>query len=240
MAPGPALPKKLRIGVMMEEIQAADIMGADVFASLGRLPDDMAAYVSTTLDPAMAEKAAKYQDDAVEIEWFYIATTLDPVRFYGSFKWVPNTTYANCPRDLDIVIQGGNLPTCRPAEADRFMKEAFPKTRFWLTTCTGAIWLASSGVLDGKQATTNRAWAAAAKLLHPKVEWVEQRWVVQEKPYEGGGGNSEVWTAAGAVAGFDMIAAFCLEKFNPDFVRDVALASLDYFPEQTPGQFYRK
>ncbi len=36
-----------------------------------------------------------------------------------------------------------------------------------------------------------------------------------------------------------MIARFCLEKFNSDFVRDVALTPLDYFPEKTPGQFYK-
>lgn len=225
------LPKKLCIGVLMEEIQAADIMSIDIFTSLCKTPSDIAAYLST-LGPALNEHsatAAKYQDQMLDIEWFFIASTLDPAPFYMSFRWVPNVTYQDCPRDLDIVIQGGNWPNCRPAEADRFMKEAFPKTRYWLTTCIGSLWLASSGALNGRKATTNRVFLPLAKSLHPDVKWVDRRWVVQGKPYEGGDDtNGEVWTAAGAVAGLDMVAAFCLEKFNPEFVRDVAFESLDY------------
>ncbi|TPX15353.1 uncharacterized protein E0L32_004630 [Thyridium curvatum] len=242
MASSPALPKKLRIAVLMEAVQATDIMGIDILNGLRNPPPEMADGLAA-LGPAMAEVGAtlaKYQDDMIDIEWFYVASSLEPAHFFLSFKWLPNCTYETCPRDLDIVILGGNMPTWRPAEADRFIKEAFPKTRFWLTTCTGSVWLASAGVLDGKQATTNRAFRPVAKLLHPNVEWVDQRWVVQEKLWEGEGGTGEVWLAAGAIAGFDMIAQFCLQKFNPDHLRDLSFMGLDYYPERAMGQYYEQ
>lgn len=60
-----------------------------------------------------------------------------------------------------------------------------------MTTCIGSLWLASSGVSDGKSATTNRGALPLAKKLYPKVEWMDQRWVVDGK----------YWTAGGAGAG---------------------------------------
>lgn len=35
-----------------------------------------------------------------------------------------------------------------------------------------------------------------------------------------------------------MIAAFCLAKFDPEFVKVCALEGLDLFPDRKPGQFY--
>ncbi|KAM0325960.1 hypothetical protein ACHAQA_007265 [Verticillium albo-atrum] len=227
--------KSVRVGVMMENIQLADIIGIDILFNLSApTPEMEKEMVASGIPP---EFITKYADHMIDTEFFYMATTLDPAPTTPTLRWLPNVTYDDCPRDLDIVITGGPFPSHRPAAADRFMKEAFPKTRVWLTTCTGSMWLASSGALNGKKATTNRIFLPGAKKLYPEVEWVEQRWVVQDKVYEGEG-KGEVWTAGGAGAGVDMVADYCLKNFDPEFVTNVSLTSIDFAPNTPRGQFY--
>ncbi|KAK2043121.1 DJ-1/PfpI family protein [Colletotrichum somersetense] len=233
-------PKKLRIGVMLEEVQLADIVGIDIF---GNISDP---YVSgvISVDP----KYAKFGPHAVSIEFFYMATTLETSFMtppqagsdsLGGFKFVPTVTYDDCPRDLDIVLIGGPLPSHRPPQADKFMKEAWNKTPVWLTTCIGSVWLASTGLLEGKTCTTNKEFLDMAKQMYPGTNWLRQRWVVEEKAYEGTGGRKgELWTAGGAGAGIDMIAHYCLQRFGYEFVNTMSLEMLELNPGGRNGQFY--
>lgn len=84
-----------------------------------------------------------------------------------------------------------------PDASLEYLREAAKQTKTILTTCTGAMWLAKSGVLDGKKATTNRLGLEGAKTMWPEVEWVDQRWVVETGVSEG----AEIWTAGGAGCG---------------------------------------
>ena len=113
------------------------------------------------------------------IEFLYPATTLDPTFMTPGLFVKPTHTYDDMPRDLDILLIGGPLPTHRPKEADKFMKEAFPLSKVVMTTCIGSIWLASSGVMSGYKATTNREFMPIAKQLYPETQWLDQRWVVE-------------------------------------------------------------
>lgn len=81
----------------------------------------------------------------------------------------PTHTYANAPRDLDIIMIGGPNPTTVHPESLTFLQEASKQTKVILTTCTGGAWLARSGVLDGKKATTNRSWLPMAAQSSPNV-----------------------------------------------------------------------
>lgn len=188
------LPTKLRVGVMLEGVQLSDIIGMDMLGNLSSTYIDEV----KNLDPKWASLA--YHE--LDIEFFYLATTLDPAgaRMTPGLHFVPTMTYDDCPRDLDILLIGGPLPTHRPPQADKFLKEAWGKTRVVLTTCVGSMWLASSGVLEGKKCTTNREFLGVARQMHPEVEWLDQRWVVQEKVFEGEG-KGELWTSGGAGAG---------------------------------------
>lgn len=112
--------------------------------------------------------------------------------------YCPKMTYDQCPRDLDIVIVGGPSKNHRPAAADKFMREACKQTPVWLTVSTGSMWLASSGVLDGIEATINRPFNTCAKEAHNKIKWVNKRWVSSPKPYKGKSSlEPAVWTAGG-------------------------------------------
>ena len=82
----------------------------------------------------------------------------------------------------------------------QFFKDVFEKGKegvVVMTTCTGSMWMAHSGVLDGRKATTNRLALGMAKEMYPNVEWVDKRWVVDEI----GGRKGELWTAGGAACG---------------------------------------
>ena len=104
---------------------------------------------------------------------------------------MPTVTYDDAPRDLDILIVGGPMPTFRPAAAERYLKEAFGKIGVVMTTCVGALWVASAGVLKGKKCTTNREALEMARHLYPETEWIDARWVV----------DGNLWTSGGAGAG---------------------------------------
>lgn len=48
-----------------------------------------------------------------------------------------------------------------------------------------------AGVLDGRKVTTNRGALTGARMMYPKTEWLDQRWVV----------DGNLWTSGGAGAG---------------------------------------
>ncbi|KAK4161106.1 class I glutamine amidotransferase-like protein [Cladorrhinum sp. PSN259] len=243
--------KSLRIGVMLEQVQLSDIVAIDIFGNLSQ------AYLSQikSLDPSgdsQNSKFAVFDSLALDIQFFYISSTLEPTVTtpptfldaklgakggYGGFKYLPNTTYDTCPRDLDILLIGGPLPTHRPPQADKFMKEAWTKTRVWMTTCVGSMWAASAGLLEGKKVTTNKGFLDVAEKMYPGTEWKYQRWVVDEKEYEGGG-KGELWTGGGAGTGIDMVGQYCLDNFGWEFVNTMALDGLDFNPGGKAGQFY--
>ncbi|KAK1751403.1 class I glutamine amidotransferase-like protein [Echria macrotheca] len=226
-------PKKLLIAVMLDEVQLSDIIGIDI---LGNLSTTYLADV-TTMDPSFG---AAFSSHAVDMELLFLSETLEPTRMTPGIKYLPTTTYDDCPRDLDIVLTGGPLLTHRPAAAAKFVREAWPRTRVWMTTCVGSMWLADVGVLEGHKATTNRAFLEGAKKMAPGVEWLDQRWVVSDKVFERGsdGEKGELWTSGAAGAGIDMIAQYCLKNWDETFVRAMALDGLDFSPEGSHGQFY--
>ncbi|PKS06045.1 hypothetical protein jhhlp_007879 [Lomentospora prolificans] len=223
--------KTLRIGVMMEAVQMSDIMGIDILGNLSE------AYLNSVLglDPTIE----KYKDLAIPMEFFYISSSLELAFMTPSVYIKPTATYDDCPRDLDIVLTGGSYPDMRSPKAIKFIQEAWPKVRVWFTTCIGSIWIADAGVLKGKKVTTNRPAIPLGKKMHPDVEWLDQRWVIDEKPYEGEGGKGELWTAGGAGAGLDMIANYCLQNFDKEFVNTMALEGLQLEEGRSITQFYK-
>ncbi|KAK0630353.1 class I glutamine amidotransferase-like protein [Bombardia bombarda] len=217
---------------MFEHVQLSDIVGIDIFGNLSReYMDQVKAGVPEVVGP--------FDKFAIDIEFLYLATTLEPTWTTPGMKILPTVTYDDCPRDLDMVIIGGPMPDHRPPQADRFMKEAWTKTPVWITTCIGSVWLASSGVLDGMTVTTNREFLGIAGAAHPAVKWLDQRWVVNQKPYDGKDVKGELWTSGGAGAGIDMIANYCLQHYDPKFVTYMALNGLQFNPEESNGQFYK-
>jgi transcriptional regulator GlxA family with amidase domain len=172
----------LQVGVMLESVQLSDIIGIDI---LGSISSD---YIKAA---AAFGSPIHLLSSAPTIKFHYISSSLSPGTMTPGIQFMPTTTYDDAPCDLDILIIGGPLLGHRPEAADKFMKEAFPKTKIVMTTCVGSLWLASAGVLEGLKCTTNRGALGAARTMYPGTEWVDQKWVVDGK----------VWSSGGAFAG---------------------------------------
>lgn len=92
--------------------------------------------------------------------------------------------------------------------------EKFSKTSDYVfTVCTGSALLAKTGLLDGKQATSNKRAFSWVITNGPNVNWDSTaRWKVDGKYY----------TSSGVSAGMDMALGFLADRHGVDFARKVA------------------
>lgn len=85
---------------------------------------------------------------------------------------------------------------------------------FTLSVCTGSALLAKAGVLDGRQATTNKAAFAWVAEQGPKVEWIRQaRWVE----------DGAFISSSGVSAGMDMALGAISRMHGVETAEDVAM-----------------
>lgn len=188
--------KPLRIGILFEEVQMSDLVGLDFFG--GQTPEIMS--INIEINPAFEPLMAL----TTPMEFLYISSSLDLSWVTPKMIIKPQYTYENAPRDLDILLLGGPNPATVKDSSLSFLREASKQTKVIMTTCTGAMWLAKSGVLDGKKATTNRVVLDRAKELSPKVDWQDQRWVIEDGHFDG----AEIWTSGGAACGMTLNLAY--------------------------------
>lgn len=112
------------------------------------------------------------------------------------YSIAPTHTYTSAPNDIEVLLVPGG-PGARyfniTTQLD-FIKTTYPKIKYLISICTGAGVVARTGVLDGRNATTNkRAWARTTT-MGPKVLWRSPaRWVV----------DGNIWTSSGVSAGHD-------------------------------------
>ncbi|KAL4946545.1 hypothetical protein BDV06DRAFT_87184 [Aspergillus oleicola] len=147
-----------------------------------------------------------------KIDLYMVAETLDPVTtapqtaamnaFNASFFPTvnPTHTFDDVP-DLDVLIVPGGLGTRSPnmnATLD-FITATYPNLQYLITVCTGSTLVAKTGILDGKNATTNKASWSSVITNGPEVNWIpEARWVV----------DGNIWSSSGISAGIDATLAF--------------------------------
>lgn len=160
-----------------------------------------------------------------------LARTLEPVstvvtnrkynRFNSTFgqQVLPSHTFSDAPR-LDVLIVPGGIGTQADdvgAEID-FIRRSYPSLQYLITVCTGAGLAARAGVLDGRNATTNKADWALTTALGPRVHWISHaRWVH----------DGNVWTSSGVSAGIDVLFAWMEAVFGDATATGVA-NSLEY------------
>ena len=66
------------------------------------------------------------------------------------------------------MVIGGTLSTKEPdQEVVRWLRRVHPGTTWTTSVCTGSIYLAAAGILDGQDATTHWAWARERTLRRP-------------------------------------------------------------------------
>jgi len=113
----------------------------------------------------------------------------------GFLSLVADYALADVPRP-DIVLVPGSSSSTGDAMRDHatldWLRAAHETTRWTTSVCSGALVLASAGLLAGKRAATH--WAAAQYLAQFGAEYAAERFVEEGR----------VITAAGVSAGIDM------------------------------------
>lgn len=210
----------LQLGVLMIPYQTIDAVGPlDILSACSKAL--IQSYEFEAKLPAFAGLTAK----AIDIEFHHINTTLSPVKLTANVHMLPTTTISTCP-PLDILLVGGPDPlTFKLSEPfAAFIKKHVDAGKTLFTTCTGALAVAPSGVLDGKNATVNHGVLGMAAAVAPSVKWQKKQWVR----------DGDIWTAGGACAGMDMVAHWVMVNYGMELAR-AGFATLDYEPRDVEG-----
>ncbi|EZH73359.1 hypothetical protein ATO12_20375 [Aquimarina atlantica] len=123
-----------------------------------------------------------------------ISKTKEPIYAQGILTVIPDYDLSDAPEVDILVFFGGNamLPS-KDQELIDWIK-SLKETKYHFSVCSGALILAASGVLDGKQATTFRYTLDILEKEYPKVEVIRGARYVD---------NGKVVTTAGVSAGID-------------------------------------
>ncbi len=91
-----------------------------------------------------------------------------------------------------------------------WLREWHARGAYIAAVCTGAAFLAESGLLDGRRATTHWALADTLRRLYPKVQWHPERFVTED---------NRLFCSGGVYSSVDL-SLYLVEKFCG---REVAL-----------------
>jgi transcriptional regulator GlxA family with amidase domain len=117
-----------------------------------------------------------------------------------------------------VVVPGGLHDTELQAELVAWLRAVHPSTAWTTSVCTGAVYLAAAGILDGVDATTH--WARKRALEQLGGHYVSERVVERGK----------VITAAGVSSGIDMALVLLDRLYGPEMAEMIQLA-IEYDPQ---------
>ncbi|GAA5142113.1 hypothetical protein GCM10023213_27480 [Prosthecobacter algae] len=126
-----------------------------------------------------------------------IAVTAGPVASAQGPETVATHGLQDAPA-LDLLLVPGGFGAFKALKDEpllAWLRGRSRNARVTMSVCNGASILAAAGLLDGRPATTNKAYWKAATRPGPKVKWVPQaRWV----------DDGDIVTSSGVSAGIDM------------------------------------
>jgi transcriptional regulator GlxA family with amidase domain len=167
---------------------------------------------------AMEEFAPQYKT-------IVVGQRAEPMDTDVHVQMVPDKTFEEVPSPHVLVIPGGRTPTVR-AMSDpvmrAYVRRAAESAEIAASVCTGSLILASVGLLDGRQGTTNWFWSGVLEDFG--VPYRRERWVEDGK----------FIMSAGVSAGIDMALYLVSRLTDEATARRVQLA-LDYAPQPPFG-----
>jgi transcriptional regulator GlxA family with amidase domain len=126
-----------------------------------------------------------------------VAKAKGPVKSAQGVSFVAEYSFEDCPA-LDLVLLPGGFGAAKSLKDEttlNWLRACAAKAEITMSVCNGASILAASGLLDGRPATTNKAYWTWATAAGPKVNWVRKaRWV----------DDGNIVTSSGVSAGMDM------------------------------------
>jgi transcriptional regulator GlxA family with amidase domain len=108
----------------------------------------------------------------------------------------------------DIVVLAasgwpGEAPIAPAPALVPWLRRCHARGAYVAGICTGVAFLAESGILDGRQATTHWALAETARERYPKVRWLPEQFLTED---------GRVFTSGGVYASIDL-SLYLVEKF---------------------------
>jgi putative intracellular protease/amidase len=102
----------------------------------------------------------------------------------------------------DVLLIPGGFGVLSLVKDEKFidnLKSLANDAAYTMTVCTGSILFSKTGLLNGKQATSNKRLFSWAVKESPKVNWVKKaRWMK----------DGNIYTSSGVSAGMDMTLGF--------------------------------
>jgi len=146
------------------------------------------------------------------------------VKTMGGMKVVPNHNFEDFP-DVDILIIPGGLgerTEHNSAIIHHFLKSQAMRVKTLASVCTGALFLAHAGLLNGKKATTHTLSLDRLSQVSPGIEVIRDKRFVED-------GN--IITSAGISAGIDM-SLYIVAKYLGEDVARLTAKEMEYpYPE---------
>ncbi|HZZ70200.1 MAG TPA: helix-turn-helix domain-containing protein [Phenylobacterium sp.] len=197
-----------RIGIIgYEGVNALDLTGPnEVFASsLAQGPDGANAYQVMCLSPDGG-----------------------PFRSGSGLRMAAECSLAQAPEFDTLIVPGG--PGIRAPQVlepiATFLRERAPTTRRLVSVCTGLIALGSSGLMDGRRATTHWRHVGEVAGLYPRIRLEPDAIFIRDGAFA---------TSAGITAGIDLALALVEEDLGPTAALAVA-RQLVVYVKRSGGQ----
>lgn len=191
---------------LLMQLLAAGTLGT---AMAGQADSQAKPYGSPTLFPGRMPKVAMViYPRMVLIDWIGPQTVFNIAGCEVHLVWkdktpcatdvgipiMPTTTFAECPRDLDVLFIGGGImgtiDCMKDQEVLDFLADRAKTAKYVTSVCTGTMVLAAAGLLDGYRAAGH--WAIMHLLPIMGVTPVHERVVVDRNRITGGGATAGI------------------------------------------------
>jgi transcriptional regulator GlxA family with amidase domain len=160
-----------------------------------------------------------------EFKPLVVAEKVEPVTSDTGLTFMPNAAFSELPAPEVLIIPGGGQPTLKAMSnlaIRQYIRNANLTTQYTASVCTGALLLASVGLLEGRNATTH--WGYTRFLENFGACYQRQRWVADGK----------IINSAGVSAGIDMGLYLIARLTDEQTARQVQLA-IQYDPQPPFG-----
>lgn len=158
-----------------------------------------------------------------------LGTSAGSIRTSSGVRLMADASFDQFQGKIHTLLVAGTpkATTDRPAPAMlSWLKKTVPHTRRYGSVCSGALLLAATGLLDGKEVTTHWSVADHLQQKHPKVRVKKDELYIRD---------GRVRTAAGVTAGLDLALALVEEDLGRELAMKVASQLVMYF-KRSGGQ----
>lgn len=159
--------------------------------------------------------------DVPGLDVFFIAADKGPVVDHSGKCFLDATCSFNEIDELDVLVVPGGFADRDIDDSNevvQFIKRIHPTTTWTTSVCTGSIFLAHAGILNGTLATTH--WSSYDRLRNLGAIPTEQRVVKVGK----------IITAAGVSSGIDMGLELVAALYGDEMAKIIQLA-IEYDPQ---------